>query len=219
MRRSANIILLSGMILFFLAILLSMFHMRSIGRVVMIATIALFTVGLLIRLFTPVTAARWQNFTRAFYKWHSFSHKLIDLGGLVLCGYAICKFCHIKGVSFLAPTGLIIYILGLISLYVLFKIKNRYIIDSDLDKVLSNDDLEKYTGLYKNDELKMQISVKVIDGYLVGQANDQSAYRLSAVKEHIFNYLPWKLVMEFHPEKSEFILIQHGGYFPFAKIA
>jgi hypothetical protein len=216
-RKGGNLMLIAAVVVFVIAELFGVFHLRSVARPLIIAGFVLFAIGFFFRTFTSVNSTRWQNFSPQFYRWHLYTYKVIDFGSLILCIGALGKISHIDELYVLVQIGMVLYVIGILSLFILFKSKNKYIIDSELDKQLSNDDLEKYAGIYDNEDLKMKISVKVINGYLVGQATGQGPYQLSAVKEHVFNNLSYKLVMEFHLEQGEFILIQNGGYFPFIK--
>ena len=62
-----------------------------------------------------------------------------------------------------------------------------------------------------------EIAITVVDNHLFGQMKGQGVFRVSAVKEDIFNNLTLKVVIEFYPARNELVLIQHGGYFTFVK--
>ena len=80
-------------------------------------------------------------------------------------------------------------------------------------------ELDIYVGTYSSEELKMKITVAKNESgdALVAQATGQDAFPLYLVGKNMFNFSPSGLIMEFKPENNKFVLIKHGGYFPFIK--
>jgi hypothetical protein len=82
-------------------------------------------------------------------------------------------------------------------------------------------DLDIYVGTYSSEDLKMKITVAKNEAgdALVAQATGQEVFPLYFIEKNIFNFSPQGLIMEFKPENNKFVLIKHGGYFPFIKEA
>jgi CubicO group peptidase (beta-lactamase class C family) len=75
---------------------------------------------------------------------------------------------------------------------------------------LARDILERYLGVYKNEDYPFTITVFLDGEQLMAQATDQSAFPLSAVDEYNFTFEPAGFRIEFKPEQNEMI-IQQGG--------
>jgi len=78
-------------------------------------------------------------------------------------------------------------------------------------------ELEKYEGIYSNVELPLKIAITSDGTSLIAKATGQSAFYLDAIDKNTFRYEKGRIVIEFHLEKNELTLKQHGGYFPFIK--
>ncbi len=217
MRKSSSYILLIGFFAFMIGRLFSMFHIHEMGRYFALWAIFLVIIGLLMRLFIPNAPGMWTSYRPSFQRFYRFSHRAIDLGALFLFTGVLGKIIHISGSELIMKFGLIIFVVGCACLGVVLQTKNRFFVDSPADALLTAADLEKYAGIYACEQLKTSMAVTVVDNHLFGQMKGQGVFRVSAVKEDIFNNLTLKVVIEFYPARNELVLIQHGGYFTFVK--
>lgn len=82
---------------------------------------------------------------------------------------------------------------------------------------LKTDELDKYIGLYASSQLPLKITVTKDKVTLMAQATGQSAFPLTAFEKDKFKFEQAGVVMEFNPDKNEFVLKQGGGVFTFTK--
>ena len=145
------------------------------------------------------------------------AHRLVDAGFLLLFIGFLRKRLYYAGSELLIQLALLVLVGGGIFLWWMLRTKNEYFLPSSMDSILSSADLEKYAGIYACEQLMTEIAITVVDNHLFGQMKGQGVFRVSAVKEDIFNNLTLKVVIEFYPARNELVLIQHGGYFTFVK--
>lgn len=84
----------------------------------------------------------------------------------------------------------------------------NYIIPTFNHLNLSLNELNKYTGIYINSELNMEINFFENKGVLYGQATGQSAIPLEPEELNIFKYYQAGLTIEFIKKNNELILKQ-----------
>jgi D-alanyl-D-alanine carboxypeptidase len=78
--------------------------------------------------------------------------------------------------------------------------------------------LDQYVGVYGSTQVPIKITVTKDSGELLAQATGQSSFPLTAGTEpHTFVFEQAGIVMEFHPDKEEFILKQGAGKVTFTK--
>ena len=217
MRKTSSYIILISFFTFLFSSLFSIFHMREVGRYFVLWAIFLMLIGLFMRLFIPNAPGMWTSYRPSFQRLYRFSHRAIDLGALFLFVGVMGKIMHYSGSELTMQFGFIIFTIGCICLGVVLSTKNRFFVDSAADALLSSADLKKYAGIYACEQLMTEIAITVVDNHLFGQMKGQGVFRVSAVKEDIFNNLTLKVVIEFYPARNELVLIQHGGYFTFVK--
>jgi len=217
MRKTSSYILLIGFFTFLLGRLFSVFHLHEAGRYFSLWAVFLVMIGLFMRLFIPNAPGMWTSYRLSFQRLYRFSHRAIDLGALFLFAGVLGKIMHYSGSEMTMQFGLVVFVVGCACLAVVLSTKNRFFVDSPADALLSSADLEKYAGIYACEQLMTEIAITVVDNHLFGQMKGQGVFRLSAVKEDIFNNLTLKVVIEFYPARNELVLIQHGGYFTFVK--
>lgn len=69
---------------------------------------------------------------------------------------------------------------------------------------------KQYTGTYSSDDFPMDIAVYEENGFLSAQATGQSAFFLTPVKNHIFEFKDADITIEFSPEKESLEITQNG---------
>lgn len=82
---------------------------------------------------------------------------------------------------------------------------------------LNSEDLDKYLGVYANDEFPMSIAITKIDNVLYAQATGQMAIPLDAYENNIFKFDQAGITMVFNPENNSFELSQGGMKITFIK--
>jgi hypothetical protein len=147
---------------------------------------------------------------------HKAALLVLYTGVLITVAGSFVKLLRYPGFKGFAIAGICVTTTGLFMLFYLSYMARKKMNQSP-SAFLPESELDKYAGKYYCAQLKMDIRVFTQDGYLKAQATGQSAFALSPVKEEVFNCLSAGIVMEFHPTENEFILIQHGGYYPFVK--
>ncbi len=87
----------------------------------------------------------------------------------------------------------------------------------DVDVDVSNLNLNDYVGLYKTDQLPLDINVFVKQGTLMAQATGQGPIPLTAKSATRFVFEPAGIEMIFEPKQNTLILNQGGGQFTFSR--
>jgi len=82
---------------------------------------------------------------------------------------------------------------------------------------LTTEELDKYLGVYASSELPIRITVTKENTTLIAQGEGQESFALEATEKDIFRFDAAGIVMEFQPEKGEFVLEQGGGVFHFSR--
>ena len=82
---------------------------------------------------------------------------------------------------------------------------------------VSDEDLDKYTGVYSSEQIPLKITVTKVDDKLIGQATEQPSFPLEATEKDKFEFNPAGIVLEFNPTDKTMILKQAGGIFNFTK--
>lgn len=82
---------------------------------------------------------------------------------------------------------------------------------------LSAEELDKYTGIYSNENFPIKIEFFVRDGILMGQGDGQGAFPLDSYADHTFKFDPVKISMIFNTENDTIIFTQNGQTFVFDK--
>jgi CubicO group peptidase (beta-lactamase class C family) len=82
---------------------------------------------------------------------------------------------------------------------------------------VKSEELDKYLGVYASSQLPLKITVTKVNEALSAQATGQSAFPLTAFEKDKFKFDQAGIVMEFNPDKNEFLLKQGGGVFTFTK--
>lgn len=82
---------------------------------------------------------------------------------------------------------------------------------------LTAEELDKYTGIYSNDNFPIKIEFFVRDGILMGQGDGQGAFPLSNYPDHTFKFEPAKISLVFNTENNTINFTQNGQSFVFNK--
>lgn len=78
-------------------------------------------------------------------------------------------------------------------------------------------ELQKLTGTYASPSVPLKINIFIQNKVLMAQATGQRAFPLDATSETIFKYDMAGIVINFHPEKEQFDIIQRGVKTTFTK--
>ena len=76
--------------------------------------------------------------------------------------------------------------------------------------VVANDTLQAYTGVYKNPDFPLDISVFIENDTLMAQATGQGAFPLTATSTTAFRFAAAGIVIEFEQDKKQLTLSQGG---------
>lgn len=79
------------------------------------------------------------------------------------------------------------------------------------------EELDQYAGVYSSTQIPLKITVSKKDSTLMAQATGQPEFPLTPTDKHVFKFDQAGIVMDFNPEKNEFILKQGGGNYLFKK--
>jgi D-alanyl-D-alanine carboxypeptidase len=104
-------------------------------------------------------------------------------------------------------------LIGVLSIY----FNRDYLLPAFKTISLKSDELDKYIGIYASSQLPLKITVTKDKETLIAQATGQSAFPLTAFEKDKFKFDQAGVVMEFNPDKNEFVLKQGGGVFTFTK--
>lgn len=75
---------------------------------------------------------------------------------------------------------------------------------------LNSEDLDKYLGVYSNEDFPLKITVSKKEHVLITQATGQNELPMDAYENHIFKYEPAGIKLIFNPEEESFHLSQGG---------
>jgi D-alanyl-D-alanine carboxypeptidase len=79
------------------------------------------------------------------------------------------------------------------------------------------EDLDKYLGIYSNNQIPLKLTVSKENLTLIVQATGQDSFPLEATAEGEFKYYQAGIVLKFNNDKNELTLEQGGGSFLFTK--
>ena len=82
---------------------------------------------------------------------------------------------------------------------------------------ITDEDLNKYLGIYSNSQIPLDIAITKNNGKLFGQATGQSSFPLEATEQDKFRFEPAGIIIEFNPTDNTMVLKQSGGVFNFVK--
>lgn len=82
---------------------------------------------------------------------------------------------------------------------------------------IPEDDLQKFIGNYASPGVPLKINIFIQDKKLMAQATGQSAFPLDATSATSFKFDMAGIVINFHPEKKQFDIIQSGMKTTFTK--
>jgi len=83
--------------------------------------------------------------------------------------------------------------------------------------VLTDEDLDKYLGIYSSKQLPLKMTMTKANNQLFGQGTGQPSFPLEAIEKDKFELKQAGLVLEFNPTNNTMILKQGGGVFNFEK--
>lgn len=105
-----------------------------------------------------------------------------------------------------------------ISIAVLSAIFNKpYSIPEFKTFTVSQEDLDKYLGIYSSEELPLKITITKDTKSLIAQATGQPAFTLESTEKDVFRFDQAGIVMEFNPSLHLFVLKQGGGQYTFKR--
>jgi len=82
---------------------------------------------------------------------------------------------------------------------------------------VSNEELEKYVGVYASKEIPLKITITKENKTLIGQATGQPSFPLEATEKDKFKFEQAGVVLEFDPSEQTMILNQGGAQYTFMK--
>jgi CubicO group peptidase (beta-lactamase class C family) len=82
---------------------------------------------------------------------------------------------------------------------------------------LTDEDLEKYSGVYSSKQLPLKMTITKSNNQLFGQGTGQPSFPLEATAKDKFEFKQAGLVLEFNPTDKTMILRQGGGVFTFER--
>jgi CubicO group peptidase (beta-lactamase class C family) len=82
---------------------------------------------------------------------------------------------------------------------------------------LRAEDLDKYLGIYSNNQIPLKLTISKENLTLIAQAAGQDSFPLEATAEGEFKYYQAGIVLKFNKEKNELTLEQGGGSYLFTK--
>ena len=80
-----------------------------------------------------------------------------------------------------------------------------------------SEDLDQFLGVYSSLQIPIKLTITRKEGKLFGQGSGQPAFPLEASAKNVFKFETAGIVINFNPEKGEFILEQGGGKFTFTR--
>jgi hypothetical protein len=219
MKKAVNTLISLGFLVWLLAILCTTLHLRDAGRYLIFFGLFLFIGVAIIMLFAPAAITpRLALYNEEFNSRRKGYSYVLNIGSLLLEVGLLFKLLHWSFSDALMLLGIVILLFSVLLYAPLLANKKKYVISSLAPAYDVPDDvLHRYAGSYYNDTIKMTMDVWVEAHTLTARLGTQSSFPLTPIKEHIFNCMQYGVVMEFHPDKGEFVLIQHGRYLPFTK--
>ena len=82
---------------------------------------------------------------------------------------------------------------------------------------VSDEELEKYVGVYASKEIPLKITITKENKTLIGQATGQPSFPLEATEKDKFKFEQAGVVLEFDPSEQTMILNQGGAQYTFMK--
>ena len=82
---------------------------------------------------------------------------------------------------------------------------------------LSDEDLNKYLGVYSSKQLPLKMTITKANNQLFGQGTGQPSFPLEAIEKDKFEFKQAGVVLEFNPTNKTMILKQGGGVFNFER--
>ncbi len=82
---------------------------------------------------------------------------------------------------------------------------------------LTDEDLEKYLGVYSSKQLPLKMTITKVNNQLFGQGTGQPSFPLEAVDKDKFEFKQAGVVLEFNPNNKTMVLKQGGGVFNFER--
>ncbi|GGI57816.1 serine hydrolase domain-containing protein [Winogradskyella haliclonae] len=82
---------------------------------------------------------------------------------------------------------------------------------------LSAKELDKYTGIFSNENFPIKIEFFVKDGVLMGQGDGQGAFPLDSYANHTFKFEPARISLVFNIDDNTIDFTQNGKSFVFQK--
>ena len=82
---------------------------------------------------------------------------------------------------------------------------------------LSDEDLNKYLGIYSSKQLPLKMTITKANNQLFGQGTGQPSFPLEAIEKDKFEFKQASVVLEFNPTNKTMILKQGGGVFNFER--
>ncbi len=82
---------------------------------------------------------------------------------------------------------------------------------------LSDEDLDKYLGVYSSKQLPLKMTITKTNNQLFGQGTGQPSFPLEAIEKNKFEFKQAGVILEFNPTKKTMILKQYGGVFNFER--
>ena len=105
-----------------------------------------------------------------------------------------------------------------ISIAVLSAVYNKpFEIPSFTTYVLTDEDLDKYLGIYSSKQLPLKMTITKANNQLFGQGTGQPSFPLEATEKDKFEFKQAGVVLEFNPTNKTMILKQGGGVFNFER--
>ena len=215
MRKIAVFLIYCALIGFICTAIANLLHHRAIGAMIMVASCLLLVAGILCSLLAPGNAKANLSMSGGTRK----SYIIGYIGVIVFITGVLLKKGHLAGGEYVLIAGLIIVLIFCIMVLYQVATYKKYQYKGAMTINPGAGELEQYLGVYYNDELKMELTVRKsrAGSGLEAQAKGQGAYELGCIEPNIFSCMEWGIVMEFRPSNREFILIQNGGYWHFRK--
>jgi len=82
---------------------------------------------------------------------------------------------------------------------------------------LSDEELDKYLGVYSSSQLPIKITITKANGRLFGQGTGQPSFPLETTGKDKFEFVQAGIVLEFNPTDKTMVLRQGGGVFNFVR--
>jgi hypothetical protein len=82
---------------------------------------------------------------------------------------------------------------------------------------LTDEDLDKYLGIYSSRQLPLKMTITKVNNQLFGQGTGQSSFPLEATAKDKFEFKQAGIILEFNPTEKTMISIQGGSAFHFER--